>query len=133
MNGNRIKQLRKHIGLTQIELGKKLGVVKQTVSSWENNISEPKNDMLIELAKILNTTPEYLLGSKGLNQTSDYNEKIMLANSDEERLLRAFRSLGEDSRIIALSRLLEMERAEKINDESEIRSTGTDNLRNKIL
>ena len=39
VNGNIIKQLRKEAGLTQGELGKKLGVVKQTISSWENNVS----------------------------------------------------------------------------------------------
>lgn len=38
MEGIRIKQLRKEAGLTQAELGKQLGVVKQTISSWENNI-----------------------------------------------------------------------------------------------
>ena len=44
VNGNIIKQLRKEAGLTQGELGKKLGVVKQTISSWENNVSEPNSE-----------------------------------------------------------------------------------------
>lgn len=62
MNGKRIKQLRKEVGLTQAELGMKLGVVKQTISSWENNISEPNGDTLIQLSKTLGTSPDYLLG-----------------------------------------------------------------------
>ena len=52
VNGNIIKQLRKEAGLTQGELGKKLGVVKQTISSWENNVSEPNSETLSELSKL---------------------------------------------------------------------------------
>ena len=52
VNGNIIKQLRKEAGLTQGELEKKLGVVKQTISSWENNVSEPNSETLSELSKL---------------------------------------------------------------------------------
>ena len=52
VNGNIIQQLRKEAGLTQGELGKKLGVVKQTISSWENNVSEPNSETLSELSKL---------------------------------------------------------------------------------
>lgn len=69
MNGNRIKQLRKNAGLTQAELGEKLGVVKQTVSSWENNISEPNGDTLIQMSKILDTSPAYLFGEDSTVET----------------------------------------------------------------
>lgn len=63
MKGNRIKELRKNAKYTQSELGEKLGVVKQTISSWENDISEPNDDMLIRLCNTLGTTPGYLLGT----------------------------------------------------------------------
>lgn len=62
MIGSRIKEMRKQAGLTQAALGQKLGVIKQTISSWENNVSEPCGDTLAELSKVLNTTPNYLLG-----------------------------------------------------------------------
>ena len=54
VNGNIIKQLRKEAGLTQGELGKKLGVVKQTISSWENNV----------YANFKMDTPEFVLDFK---------------------------------------------------------------------
>ncbi len=75
MEGIRIKQLRKKAGLTQTELGKQLGVVKQTISSWENNISEPKGNTLVQLSNILNTSPEYLLGSSTNCQIKNNNIK----------------------------------------------------------
>lgn len=52
VNGNKIKQLRKEAGFTQEALGKKLGVVKQTISSWENNISEPNSETLSALSEL---------------------------------------------------------------------------------
>lgn len=62
MDGIRLKQLRKELGYTQSELGQKVGVIKQTISNWENNISEPSNDSLIKLSNLLKTQPNYLLG-----------------------------------------------------------------------
>ena len=40
--GNNIKKEREARELTQNELGKILGVSKQTVSSWENNTKRPR-------------------------------------------------------------------------------------------
>lgn len=62
VNGNIIKQLRKEAGLTQDELGKKLGVIKQTISSWENNISVPSTETLTTLSKLFGVSVDYLLG-----------------------------------------------------------------------
>ena len=60
VDGNRIRQLRKDSGLTQEALGKKLGVIKQTVSSWENNISEPNSEILSKIASVFNVSIGYL-------------------------------------------------------------------------
>ena len=71
VSGERIRQLRKEAGLTQEALGKKLGVIKQTVSSWENGISEPNSEilsnmhLLVSIIKITRWTPPNLhLNSK---------------------------------------------------------------------
>ncbi|MFP4413957.1 helix-turn-helix domain-containing protein [Coleofasciculus sp.] len=40
-NSELIKALRLHIGLTQAEFAKQLGVRQQTVSEWENGVYEP--------------------------------------------------------------------------------------------
>ncbi len=64
MLGKRIKELRKQNHLTQAELGSKLGVIKQTISSWENEISSPNNDTLANIASIFGVTTDYLLGNE---------------------------------------------------------------------
>ncbi len=63
VNGTRIKKRRLEAGLTQSELGQKLGVVKQTISSWEKNISEPNSETLTTLSKLFDVSIDYLLGN----------------------------------------------------------------------
>lgn len=62
MVGDKIRELRKEAGFTQDELGKKVGVIKQTISSWENNISSPSFDVVDKLADIFGVSGAYLLG-----------------------------------------------------------------------
>ena len=49
-------------GLSQAQLAEKLGTTQQTVSRWINGINEPDFTTLLEICKILNETPNSLLG-----------------------------------------------------------------------
>ena len=61
--GERIRTLRKEHNLTQEELGAKLGVQKAAIQKYEKGtVKNIKRDSLIKLARILDTTPEYILG-----------------------------------------------------------------------
>lgn len=62
MLGMRINELRQSFGWSQVELAKRLGVAKQTVSNWENDNIQPSIEMLVRLAKIFGVTTDYLLG-----------------------------------------------------------------------
>ena len=46
---------------TQVQLARKLGVTKQTVSNWENDNIQPSIDMLIKISNIFNVSTDYLL------------------------------------------------------------------------
>ena len=59
---NRLKELREEEGLSRAELAKKLNVSVRLISYWENGERECSFDMLIQLADLLNTTTDYLLG-----------------------------------------------------------------------
>ena len=64
MLNENIKALRKAKGLSQEELAIKLNVVRQTVSKWEKGLSVPDAEMLIQIAEVLNTTVNILLGEE---------------------------------------------------------------------
>ena len=61
--GLRIKELREAKNLTQEELAKLLNTKRQTISKYEKGIvTNIPSDRIEELAKILDSTPEYILG-----------------------------------------------------------------------
>ena len=51
--GQRIKKFRKRAGMTQKELGEKLGLSFQSVAQWENNLRNPKEETLQKIANAL--------------------------------------------------------------------------------
>ncbi|HFZ7051808.1 TPA: helix-turn-helix domain-containing protein [Streptococcus agalactiae] len=58
----RLKELRLEKNQTQQEVADELGVNRVNVTRWEKGNTEPSFSKLIELSKLLNTTPNYLLG-----------------------------------------------------------------------
>lgn len=60
--GAYIASLRKAVGLTQAELGERLGVTGQAVSGWERGEFLPDTGILQDLALILDTSVDALLG-----------------------------------------------------------------------
>ena len=60
--GQRIRAQRIRLGMTQEELAEALFVEKSTISYYENDKKEMRASGLAEMAKVLQTTPNYLLG-----------------------------------------------------------------------
>jgi len=67
--GERIKQKRKELNLTQEELADKVGVSYQAVSKWENNSSMPDTAILPALSSIFDVTLDYLFTGKCMETT----------------------------------------------------------------
>lgn len=62
--GERITALRTASSLSQNQLADRMGVSRQAVSKWENDLSCPDPLRLIQLADALNTDVEYLATGK---------------------------------------------------------------------
>ncbi|MDO4640039.1 MAG: helix-turn-helix transcriptional regulator [Leptotrichia hongkongensis] len=61
--GKKLKMLRTKFNLTQEDLAKSLNVKRETIHKYENDIIKNiKYETVVKLAKIFNTSPEYLLG-----------------------------------------------------------------------
>ena len=74
----RLKNLRKEAGLTQVDVAEKLGISQPAYASWERGIKKPTQDNLVKLSKILYVSVDYLLGNTENRQTSDVLEDIEL-------------------------------------------------------
>jgi len=66
----RIFELRTATGWSQVELAKRLGVAKQTVSNWENDNIQPSIEMLVRLAKLFGVSTDYILGLEEIPRIS---------------------------------------------------------------
>ena len=60
--GIRLRQLREDRGLSRTALAKKLVVSKETVYRYESNIQAPSLDRAKQIAVILRTSIDYLVG-----------------------------------------------------------------------
>ncbi|MBQ8950099.1 MAG: helix-turn-helix transcriptional regulator [Eubacterium sp.] len=78
--GERIREQRILKQMTQEELAEELCVKKSTFSMYENDKVDIKGSILIELSRVLHTSPNYLLGME------DYDE-------DLEEMISLFRSI----------------------------------------
>ncbi|MBQ7099276.1 MAG: helix-turn-helix transcriptional regulator [Oscillospiraceae bacterium] len=60
--GQRIAAKRRELGISQIELGERMGVSRQSVSKWEADGAIPEIDKLIALSKLFGVRVGWLLG-----------------------------------------------------------------------
>ena len=91
--GEKIKQLRRQLGMTQEELGAKIGVQKAAINKYETGIVvNLKKSTLSSLARALNVSPIDLLSPED-NDLSNDEQFILdvfrsLPNSGKEYLLQ---------------------------------------------
>ena len=76
---NRVKDFRKKLDLSQLDLAKKIGVSRQTINMIENNKYNPTLELCISLALALKTDLNTLFWNK---------EKIERLNSNESSTIQ---------------------------------------------
>lgn len=92
--GMRIRILREKAGFTQTELAEKIGVSKQTLYKYENDIiTNVPSDKIEAIAEVTGYSPEYIMGWKDIAD-------IILERPtlDEESLLKDYHLLNEQGK-----------------------------------
>ena len=69
--GERIKNYRKKLGLSQEELAEKINVSRQAITKWENDSGIPDIDNLISLSKIMRISLDELVMGEKENDISE--------------------------------------------------------------
>ncbi len=72
--GDRLRKLREDAGMTQVELGKKVGVSERVIGYYESNDRFPrKQETLQKISEVFNVTVDFLVGSDSafINQASE--------------------------------------------------------------
>ena len=92
--GENLKQLRKTRGLTQEELGAKVGLSKAVVSKYETGMGYPSFDVLVGIAQYFGVTTDYLLGV-ARSKTVDVSDLTDSQIAAIHQLIAEFRSANE--------------------------------------
>lgn len=91
--GERIREQRILMQMTQEELAEELCVKKSTISMYENDKVDIKGSILIELSGVLHTSPNYLLGME------EYEEDLL-------EIITVYKNLkGSETKQIALEQM----------------------------
>ena len=121
--GNRIREERRRLKLSQKELGERIGVRHNTISQYENATNSPEQDTLFKLAKVLDVKVDDLFPKR--EGVTDELEKALRMTSgmklkDVEflnQLIEKTLSLNEDEREKFLESLkFTVEYYNKMND-----------------
>lgn len=60
--GKRLRRLRRWKEMTQNDVGRALGISRDTYANWETDRTSPDPDTLLQLARLFNTSVDYLVG-----------------------------------------------------------------------
>ena len=62
MTADRIKALRESRGWTQAELARRMNMTRNGINSWEQGLSMPSPQSLVDLARLFSVSTDHLLG-----------------------------------------------------------------------
>jgi transcriptional regulator with XRE-family HTH domain len=102
--GENIKKLRKDNGLTQAELGAKIGTRQKVIADYENGISKPPRDRLLALAKFFDMPVEKIVGKEDSAKIPEpTTEPKIHGNKRTAKLILAFEELSETEQRVILN------------------------------
>jgi transcriptional regulator with XRE-family HTH domain len=112
MIGQRIKERRKELHITQMQIRESVGISTGNLSEIENGHILPSSTALINLSQILKCSVDYILF--GESSKINNHEFSDMRNSIEEDLLRYFRGISdEDQEELLLMAQLKYNRTQK--------------------
>lgn len=82
--GERIRRLRKSLGLTQVKLAQMLGIKAPSVVQWESDKTNLSGENLLNAAKLFGVTPDYILYGGEIEQSAAPN--MEMAQPDIHRI-----------------------------------------------
>lgn len=100
MIGDKIRERRLELNLTQVQLAMLTGIKKNTISNYENNISSPNEENILKLMEALKCDANYIF-------EWTESEDISLSLS-EEKNIKKYRTLDEHGKK-AVDKILDIE------------------------
>lgn len=83
IRGDRLRELRKQKGLSQIELADIVGVSKSSISGYEKETRSPKDETIMDFIELFNVTSDYLLGCEKKIKIHDKQDTIVTLSEED--------------------------------------------------
>lgn len=93
MIGDRIKERREELGLTQGDLEKLTGIGNRMISNFETNKSKPNDETIMILTKALQCDANYLFGYKPEQTLKAVSQSTKAFSSNKIRVLENIQSV----------------------------------------
>ena len=106
--GQLIKAARKKAGMTQKELGAKLGVAYQTLAQWENDLRNPKLDTLQRIASALGVPVQELISDWEAVDKEEFKRVFIYGEGIKDRIDAALDRLNDEGQEKAAERVEEL-------------------------
>ena len=132
----KLRERRKELDLTMLQVAKKTGVSEATISRWESgDIANMRRDKIISLANALQVHPSFIMGEDDYPETSlnntFYNNVVPLPNMNKIPLLGTI-ACGEP--ILAQENIeCQIDIPEDINADFALRCSGDSMIEARIL
>ena len=109
--GKRIRKVRTDLGLSQVDFANAIGVTKQTLYKYENDlITNIPSDKIEAAAKIGNVSPAFLMGWDDSDNKSKNHPQL---TPDESELLEKYMTLNQIGRAKAREYISDLSENEK--------------------
>ena len=125
---DRIKQLRKQKGLTQVELAQTLGIGVSTVAMWESGKRTPSFKTLNDLSDLFDRKIEYILGTSDDDSSPKLNDAEItqlgawVIEDECRKVIKDYMSLDEYGKA-AVENLIQLEKLRCINQQTLLKPT----------
>lgn len=106
----RLREQIEFCGLLDKEVAAKAGITKRAIDSYVGSEAcMPSAEVAVKLAKVLNTTVEYLVTGKNPDNSSDSNSFLQeLQNPQTRKLIKNYKKLSERDKNLLVSISKEM-------------------------
>lgn len=106
--GQLIKAARRKAGMTQEELGKKIGVSGSSMAQWENDLRNPKLDTLQRIAAALGVPVQDLISDWEAVDKEEFKRVFIYGEGIKDRIDAALDRLNDEGQEKAAERVEEL-------------------------
>lgn len=125
MIGQRIKERRKELNITQTQIQEQTGITSGNLSCIENGKYLPSSIALLELSKILNCSVDWIL--TGESAISNNTSFLDIKDSKELELVNYFREMSSDDQD-ELIQIAQIKATKKKRREEKLASSESNNI-----